>query len=247
MNRAVRTGWSPAAWILGGALIFGAEAALFLRVGRWPSTDAARRGPPSRWAMIATREQAAQAESNWLFGDPVVFARPDGRGFSGAVLRMSPKPNYDLAEFSGAPGWLGVGSSLAIGPLPRAEAQVTAWPVVRGGLAVETPALADASWVEWRGARPGWRLEIPDAPTSIPVDEVVPPTFVEVGINALGGVVWSRLSGAKGNATAEDAALSTARQAVFHAPGERPPRVEPEAVVGTEELIFHWRTAPASR
>lgn len=233
--------WSLARWAAAGLFFAAAEAGPLMGWTRWPGAAPATPTPVHRVWWLAGQDAPAMA--NLLAGDPVVFARPDSRGFSGQAERALPRPTYGLAETPSTPSWLALSASMSLGPVPPGAPPRAAWPG-GGEVAVDEPPplLNSRSWVEHVSGLSGRSWKTPDPPAALMTDEVLRATVVDVAVNAAGDALWGQLVSSCGWAEGDAIALRLAGNSWFE-PAATPARgFEPERPVGIERLSFHWRS-----
>lgn len=242
------TGPSSAAWgagrwvvtVLAFAAVLGGSAGLLTR---WPQLPPIVATPHPEFLLnLAT---AVGGSPDDVLPNPTGFALGDPHGFSGAAAAHLPRNAYTLAEFKAAPTWLRLdhdGQRLGRPvPLAAVQARSDRLPVPSLPLSLQPAPLVPATnrvAVDAAFARrPLLRLgAVPP-----PVDEVLPATVVEVGVNPWGQVVSARVVAASGSAAADRSALEASRGALF---APLPNRLKSADAVLTElqwgRLVFTW-------
>lgn len=198
----------------------------------------------------------ARAQSEWLtLNSPTMFALPHPLGFSGRAWLAVPAHDYRPAEATNVPQWLAL-TPAALGATfrefmrtnqsSRVAVAIRPAPALATPSLVATPLTARASRVQLsdalvkRGLRSQWQLP---AWTNA---ETLPPSEVQVVVDAFGHPVSAVLLNSSGLRAADAHALELVRRAVF-GPDENVVRAPSDALdagLTSGRLEFHWLTLP---
>jgi hypothetical protein len=237
-------GWSRKKWLAFVALIFAAHVALIFALGEKVEIV------PRAVINVPTLKLAKDSEELLALNDPSLFALPNPKDFASSVWLKMPDVKQPSFRFTESPRWLPLsaenlgatfqqfmqtnyfaGYPLDFKPQPKLSEPV---------LPIE-PALAQNSTLQIEGELAQRRLLGEINLPSLPYDDVIPPSVVQVLVDAAGNVVSAvllpsenSLEAASHYDAADQRALELARAARF-APA-------PRLTFG--RLIFNWRTVP---
>lgn len=247
------TRWSWAHWTLVISLFFGGEAAALLRFFRWPDTTPPPvAGLPRFEVGPEFSNPSSESQRGKLGGDPTFLALPSDTGFSRTPVHRITPSEYSPAEYREIAVWLPPSGAIEVPSISRPHAPQLDLPVPRlPGERTAAKLLPDSSWVEVQA--PGRRLSRPIVPPVWTNSDTLPPTVVEVSLNAAGEVLSARLISIRavesnGTSRADEEALALARRARFE---PLPPAAanldDPVAITGWQRLIVHWHSRSPAR
>jgi len=237
------TGWSWQKWLSRVALVFAAQVAFILLLGR-------KEFPPPRTVTNVPQFTLTESSDELMaLDDPTLFALPHANDFASAVWLkkfVTPAPNYRWAEPPGellSPAGESLGAVFAgfmrtnqLSPIPlnfKLPAKLSE-PVL-----TSQPIFAENSTLYVRGELAQRKLLNPVSLPSWPYADVIAPSRVQVLVDAAGNVISavllspdSPVEAANHYDAADRRALALARNLRF-APA-------PRLTIGL--LIFDWRT-----
>lgn len=235
--------WGAGRWtmtVVAFAAVLGVSAG---RLTRWPELPPIVPAPHPEFLLDLS--PTANQDSTGVLGNPTGFALGDPHGFSEAAAAQLPRNAYTLAEFKAAPTWLKLdreGQRLGRPvPLAAVPSRSDRLPVPSLPLSLQPAPLVPATNRVGIDAAFSQRPLLRLGAVPAPVDEVLPATVVEVGVNPWGQVVSARVVSASGSAAADRSALEASRGALF---APLPTRLKTADAVLTEmqwgRLIFTW-------
>lgn len=244
MNATASTHWKWGRWLWAFPLGVALHAGLVFWLGDRPRPKAPPKAPGTRILLAVDDEVAKKIAARSGASDPILFAMPNGRGFSGeAWLRFAPD-NLAAPGWSEPPSWL----ALRTGDLGRTFAEFVATnqpalpPTDRrpssGVLDIYLPAetAGTQSTVRIEGALARRPLVTP-LPLPAPAHpDALPGTVVQLAVNAEGHTESAMLLTECGVKTIDQQALELARNARFK------PVPAPGLTWG--KMYFDWRTVP---
>jgi TonB family protein len=230
-------GWSPTRWLAVITLIFGTHVALIYLSGEKKQVN------PRAVTNVPKLKIADNSDELIALNDPTLFVLPHQRDFANAVWLETPPVNPPTFRWTESPRWLplpaeNLGAAFqqfmrtnyfARPPLDFKPSPKFSTPV----LPVKTP-LAQNSMLQIVGKLAQRRLLNEINPPSLPDNDVIAPSVVQVLVDTAGNVVSAVLLTPSGLDAADQRALTLARTARF----------APSASLTIGRMIFTWHTVP---
>lgn len=245
MTTAATTGWKRGRWLWAFPLGVALHAGLVFWLGDRPRPAAATRVEATRIFLAVDDATAEKIAARSAVSDPMLFALPNGRGFSGqAWLRFVPE-NLAAPGWSEPPSWLALrtgdlGATFAEFVATNQPALPAADPRPSAGaldIFLPTETVSPQSTVRVEGALARRPLVTP-LPLPAPAHpDALPGTVVQVAVNAEGQTESAILLAECGVKTIDQRALELARGARF-----QPVADTPALMWG--KMFFAWRTVP---
>lgn len=236
--------WGARRWVLVVALVFTVEVSLVVALSWRPgeSLPAPPRQTTLRFVTDAALNRRLQG-LEWM-PDPARFATPGPRGFTADLWRPTPPPNLPWSPRTEPPRWLeqrlekdGELTAFSVESPWRAPRVGEYPPPVMPLVRIEGPALPSRSLLNVEGDLTGWRVvSVGDLPVW-PLEDVLPPSVVQVVVGPEGSVLSVILQPpGSGLAAADARALELAREVRFEA--------LPVGRTGLTwgRLVFRWAT-----
>jgi len=239
-----RGGWPLRQWMLVVVLIFIAHVALiFLFGSRKPLA-------PRAVANVPVLKQADDVDGLLALENPALFALPNPDGFASAVWSKTPGVKQPSFRWTESPRWLplsasGLGTVLA--QFARDNFSASHAPDFKPPVELSAPAIplepafAQNSTLLIVGELKQRRLLNEITLPSLPDNDVIAPSIVQVLVNAAGSVIsavvlpsQNSLEGAGRYGPADQRALQLALQLRF----------APASQLTFGIIIFNWRTVP---
>lgn len=243
--------WGRSRILIATALLAAIQGVLFLLLSRWPTLPEPRGGPPFT-VRLAPQSRDIHGAGGWS-ADPRQFSSNlrDGEASPGTSARSTPE--YPLFRWEPAPRWLDASPGILWRPesvgTPRRD--VPSGVDIAGPIPVQTirPLLLKGETsVSLRGDLSPLSLDVPQPPPTSPVDDILPPTVIELVVGPGGDVIRARLAVGSGNVDADRAALNWARSVRCVTGKSQPgPGATDPAQWRAGDLIIHWNTRPASQ
>lgn len=241
--------WDRSRILVATLLLSVAQGVLFVSVARWPRLPDPRPGE-SFSVRVTLQPSDIQGADGWS-ADPRQFSSSHHDGIaSGNPIDRSTR-EYPLFRWESSPRWLGVSPEVLWRP-GTGGTSVKAHPLgteVAGPIpaaSTRPPVLKGETSVSIRGDLTPLRLEDSPPPPQSQVDDILPPTVIEVVVGPAGDVVRARLATGSGNPDADRAALSWVRGLRFAtASGATGSGAKDLASSRTGDLVVHWNTRPA--
>jgi hypothetical protein len=236
-------GWSRKKWLTVVAIIFAAHVAIIFAFGD------RKQIVPRAVKNVPMLKLADDSDELLALDDPTLFALPHLEGFAGPGWLETPRVQFHRQDWTEQPRWL---------PLPaenlgatfqqfmrtnffasraldfKPEAKLSAPPPVE-------PALAQSSTLQIAGELAQRKLLNEINPPSLPFNDIIAPSIVQVLVDAAGEVVSAVLLPpensveAAGRADIGDTNALRIARALHFAPAKT-------LTVG--QIVFNWRTIP---
>ncbi len=236
--------WSRQRWLTLVALIFAAHIALIFLFGE-------KKQAASRAVMnVPTLKLANESDELLALNDPALFALPNPKDFASAVWLKMPDVTQPSFRWTEPPRWLPLAAEnlgatfqqfMQTNYFPAYQLHFKPQPELSEPVLPVEPALAQNSTLQIEGALTQRRLLNQINLPSLPDNDVVAPSKVQVLVDAAGNVVSAvllpsenSLEAASHYDVADQHALEIARSMRF-APA-------PRLTFG--KLIFNWHTVP---
>jgi len=236
------TGWSRRRLIWTAIFLLGAQLGFVFLFG-------ARPPKPKKGSVLGPHLQLARAGDEWVaLQDPTLFVLPHPDDFGAPVWQQTPVPADPLLRYSEPPQYLTLAAAelqppaRPLPPAPSANHALDLQPPP----ALATPALTVApesqpSTLEVSGALAGRALLAPPALPALPYDDVLPPSRVQVLVDAAGAVTSLVLLPPESVLEAEARPVKGDTNALRLA---RSLRFAPAAQATLGEVDFNWQTVP---
>lgn len=233
--------WSRQRWTAAVIVIFALQAALVLLWADRSQQVARERKISTTFHLFPGVLTERQLSRIFFAADPALFALASAEGFSGPAWMQVSQREYHFPEWNEPPQWLGpdpAGLGKISTPDPERKnllvAEKITLPSFQDSLApAAIPPPVSTFHLEGDLARLQPK-SMPILPT-LAKNEVLPPTRVEIAVDASGEVVVSRLASNSGSPE-EQLALKAIQSFQFESDPRRP--------LTWGKVIFDWRTTP---
>ena len=235
--------WKWARWLVFIAVVFAAQAGFIFAFGQ-------RKSVVPRAVADVPKLQFAGNNELLALDDPTLFALPNQNGFASSVWWQMPNVAPPSFRWTEPPRWLALANEnlgavfsqfMQTNVFAAFEMNITPPPELSELPPANAPAPAQNSTLQVTGDLAQRPMLNPISLPTIPYNDVIPPSRIQVLVNPAGEVISMVLlpprnseEGAADDNTADEQALEIARDARF-APG-------PRLTIG--QMIFNWRTVP---
>jgi hypothetical protein len=237
-------GWSRTKWLVLVALVFAAHIGFIFALGE-------RTTKPARAVKNVPALKFADNSSELLaLDDPALFALPNPKDFASAVWLKMPGAKQPSFRWTEAPRWL----PLAVENLGTTFVQFMQTnyfagyqldfkppPKLSEPVAPVQSALPQNSTLQIGGELAQRQLLNEINPPSLPYDDVIAPSKVQVLVSAAGDVVSAVLLPSDNSGEAADRYNAADRCALELA---RTARFAPATNLTIGQMVFNWRTIP---
>jgi len=236
-------GWSQKKWLTVVAIIFAAHLAIIFALGE------KKQAVPLAATNVPNLKLADNSGEMLALDDPTLFAQPHLEGFAGPALRNQQLGQFHRQDWTEPPRWLPLSAENLGAPFSRfvqtnffaghpldfkPKAKLSAPPAVE-------PALPQYSTLQIAGGLVQRRLLNEINLPSLPYDDVIAPSVVQVFVDAAGNVVSAVLLPSENSVEAAGHAEIGDTKALQIA---RALRFAPSSRLTFGKLTFNWHTVP---